>query len=212
MKRIIRLTENDLTRIVKRVIKEQSTPTPKIEKYDKLEEYDKEYLLGLMTDANNILSDIFKRTYDEDYDDADKVKYLITKMFNEFIQKITNINYVMKLTPLNFREIEDRLGKFSRSQRLTTLSREDINIILKFISFLEQISKAPTNEIFVSEFKNSFKRNLKEFLNKIKNVRVQSNMKSLPTKPSQQIPTNRKTPEPILKKSPFEMSGIYGSK
>ena len=164
MKRIIRLTENDLTRIVKRVIKEQSTPTPKI---DKLEEYDKEYLLRLMTDANNILSDIFKRTYDEDYDDADKVKYLITKMFNEFIQKITNINYVMKLTPLNFREIEDRLGKFSRSQRLTTLSREDITIILKFISYLNRLSNAPTNEIFVSEFKNSFKRNLKEFFNTI---------------------------------------------
>ena len=207
MKRIIRLTENDLTRIVKRVIKEQATPPA-----PKLEEYDKEYLLRLMTEANNILSDIFKRTYDEGYDEGDKVKYFITKMFNEFIQKITNINYVMKLTPLNFREIEDRLGDMSRSGRLTVLSEDDIKIILKFISYLNHLSTAPTNDIFVSEFKNSFKRNLKEFLNKIKNVRVKSNMKSLPTKPLEQIPTNRETPEPILKKSPFPMIGLNGSK
>ena len=31
MKKIIRLNENDLARIVRRVIKEQSTPTPKVE-------------------------------------------------------------------------------------------------------------------------------------------------------------------------------------
>ena len=39
-------------------------------------------------------------------------------------------------------------------------------------------------------------------------------MKSLPTKPVQQISTNRETPELIMPKtkSPFEMSGIYGSK
>lgn len=208
MKRIIRLTENDLTRIVKRVIKEQSTPTSA-----KLEEYDKEYLLRLMSESNNILSDIFKRTYDEYYDEADKVKYLINKMFNEYTQKITNINYVMKLTPLDFREIEKRFGNISRStERLTALSQEDINIILKFINYLNHLSNAPTNEIFVSEFKNSFKRNLKEFLNKIKNVKVQSNMKSLPTKPLQQIPTNRETPEPTIKKSPFPMIGLNGSK
>jgi len=209
MKRIIRLTENDLTRIVKRVIKEQSTPPA-----PKLEEYDKEYLLRLMTDANNILSDIFKRTYSENYDEGDRVKYLINKMFNEFIQKITNINYVMKLTPLSFDEIGNRLRKSSRSERLTTLSQEDIEVILKFISYLNRLSDAPTNDIFVSEFKNSFRRNLKEFLNKIKNVRVQSNIPKLPTKPLEQIPTNNKTPERIMPKtkSPFDMSGLYGSK
>ena len=208
MKRIIRLTENDLTRIVKRVIKEQATPPA-----PSLEDYDKDYLLRLMSDANNILSDIFKRTYDEDYDEGDKVKYFITKMFNEFIQKITNINYAIKITPINYSEIYQRLGNTSKSEeRLTVLSEDDIKIILKFISYLNRLSTAPTNDIFVSEFKNSFKRNLKEFLNKIKNVRVKSNMKSLPTKPLEQIPTNRKTPEPILKKSPFPMIGLNGSK
>ena len=208
MKRIIRLTENDLTRIVKRVIKEQATPPA-----PSLEGYDKDYLLRLMSDANNILSDIFKRTYDEDYDEGDKVKYFITKMFNEFIQKITNINYAIKITPINYSEIYQRLGNTSKSEeRLTVLSEDDIKIILKFISYLNRLSTAPTNDIFVSEFKNSFKRNLKEFLNKIKNVRVKSNMKSLPTKPLEQIPTNRKTPEPILKKSPFPMIGLNGSK
>ena len=163
MKRIVRLTENDLTRIVKRVIKEQATPPA-----PSLEDYDKDYLLRLMSDANNILSDIFKRTYDEDYDEGDKVKYFITKMFNEFIQKITNINYAIKITPINYSEIYQRLGNTSKSEeRLTVLSEDDIKIILKFISYLNHLSTAPTNDIFVSEFKNSFKRNLKEFLNKI---------------------------------------------
>ena len=207
MKRIIRLTENDLTRIVKRVIKEQSTPTPKL---PKLEDYEKTFLIKLLTDTKNTLSDIFKRTYDEDLDEGDKVQTLTMSIFDDYIKKVSDLNYKIRPSQLKYTDLFNRL---SSSDRLTILDFNRVKRIWGFIdSNLISNSDVSDNNYFIYLFKGELKNNLKAFLNKIKNVRVQSNMKSLPTKPSQQIPTNRKTPEPILKKSPFEVSGIYGSK
>jgi hypothetical protein len=209
MKRIIRLTENDLTRIVKRVIKEQSTPTP-TPKLPKLEDYEKTFLIKLLTDTKNTLSDIFKRTYDEDLDEGDKVQTLTMSIFDDYIKKVSDLNYKIRPSQLKYTDLFNRL---SSSDRLTILDFNRVKRIWGFIdSNLISNSGVSNNNYFIDLFKGELKNNLKAFLNKIKNVRVQSNMKSLPTKPSQQIPTNRETPEPILKKSPFEMSGIYGSK
>jgi hypothetical protein len=207
MKRIIRLTENDLTRIVKRVIKEQSTPTPKL---PKLEDYEKTFLIKLLTDTKNTLSDIFKRTYDENLDEGDRVQVLTMSIFDDYIKKVSDLNYKIRPSQLKYTDLFNRL---SSSDRLTILDFNRVKRIWGFIdSNLISNSDVSDNNYFIYLFKGELKNNLKAFLNKIKNVRVQSNMKSLPTKPSQQIPTNRKTPEPILKKSPFEVSGIYGSK
>jgi len=54
MKRVIRLTESDLTRIVKRVIKEQSSGVVKVRGWDTLDGMTKETHGGWMLDITNI--------------------------------------------------------------------------------------------------------------------------------------------------------------
>jgi len=207
MKRIVRLTENDLTRIVKRVIKEQATPSS-----PSLEDYEKTYIIKLLTDTKNTLSEIFKRTYDENLDEGDRVQSLTMSIFDDYIKKVNDLNYKIRPSQLKWKDFFNRL---SSDDRLTILEPGYAHRIWGFIdNELITVSQVTDKNYFIYLFKKELKNNLKAFLNRLKSYKTKSNMKSLPTKPVQQIPTNRKTPEPIMTKtkSPFDMSGIYGSK
>lgn len=204
MKRIVRLTENDLTRIVKRVIKEQATPP-----VPSLEDYEKTYIIKLLTDTKNTLSEIFKRTYDENLDEGDRVQSLTMAIFDDYIKKVNDLNYKIRPSQLKWKDFFNRL---SSDDRLTILDGNAHRIWGFIDSYLIKVSQVTDKNYFIYLFKKELKNNLKAFLNRLKSYKTKSNMKSLQTKPLEQIPTNRETPKPILKKSPFEMSGIYGSK
>jgi hypothetical protein len=187
MKKIIRLTENDLSRIVKRVIKEQSTPTPK------LEDYEKTFLIKLLTDIKNILSDIFKRTYDENLDEGDRVQVLTMSIFDDYIKKVSDLNYKIRPSQLKW---SDLYGRLSSSDRLTILEPDRARRIWTFIAaYLISNSDVSDNNIFIDLFKGELKNNLKAFLSRLKSYNkyiIQTI--SLPKKPLQQIPTNDETP------------------
>jgi hypothetical protein len=186
-KKTIRLTESDLTRIVKRVIKEQSTPTPK------LEDYEKTFLIKLLTDIKNILSDIFKRTYDENLDEGDRVQVLTMSIFDDYIKKVSDLNYKIRPSQLKW---SDLYGRLSSSDRLTILEPNRAKRIWTFIApYLISNSDVSDNNIFIDLFKGELKNNLKEFLSRLKSYNkyiIQTI--SLPKKPLQQIPTNDETP------------------
>lgn len=132
MKRIIRLTESDLTRIVRRVISEQKNPSN-----DK-----KVRVRVLLNNIKPLVSDIFEKTYIREIDGNDKIKTMSMALLDNTIKKL--IDPTINITKSNLDKNEFYYRVFGGSKR-----KEEIDI-------LRAGGRGPKEAFFVDEetFKN----------------------------------------------------------
>jgi len=129
MKRIIRLTESDLTRIVRRVISEQNKPVDKTSIRSRFR--------VLLNVIKPLVISIFDKTYIREIDGNDKIKTMSMALLDNTIKKL--IDPSINITKSNLDKYEFYYRLFGGSKR-----KEDIDI-------LRAGGRGPKEAFFVDE-------------------------------------------------------------
>lgn len=131
MKKVIRLTESDLTKIVRRVISEQNKPSNDI----------KVRLRALLNNIKPLVSSIFEKTYIREIDGNDKIKTMSMSLLDNTIKKL--VDPTINITKSNLNNYEFYYRLFGGSKR-----KEEIDI-------LRAGGRGPKEAFFIDE--NTFK-------------------------------------------------------
>ena len=171
MKKVIRLTESDLTKIVRRVISEQKNPSD-----DK-----KVRVRFLLNNIRPLVSDIFEKTYIKEIDGNDKKKTMSMALLDNTIKKL--IDPTINITKSNLDKNEFYYRVFGGSKR-----KEEIDILRaggrgpKEAFFVDEETFKNLNSFFTVILKDGWVFNktyydfglveiLEGFINKIKDVK-----------------------------------------
>ena len=148
MKRIIRLTESDLTRIVRRVIMEQTPKVkpPNISRAITLDNGEAKRFTSTLENINSVLLSLFDKTYFSPVDKDDVIK-------TDFLNDIKNFKNIITVigggTPTtNIVKLKSRLSK-NDSKRQTGISGNDIrfiNDLNRLISYYSPLKMGTVND------------------------------------------------------------------
>ena len=162
MKRVIRLSESDITRIVKRVLNEEEMDSS-------INGNDSKVKVRVM--LNTIkpkLKEVFEKNYVKQLDGNDELKDLCLRLVDDFTRKLADGTYNFRLPKIDTLDLLVRLHKNTREDKLNVLSvREPINAFFVDMKLGTRITELIENLIQYSNKTKTDYSVLKTLLNKL---------------------------------------------